>query len=639
MSNNLAFEKKQINLTLITSRSDLIDSFIRIAQKDDLNYSIAFAGWDEAGNVARALETPADVILALKGTDEQIRKAVDIPVVTIPFTAFDVMRTIYSIENIPTKIALITHRDKMYGIEDIQEMLDVKIFEYTIEPQQQLLEVIEEVKRHNIEVVIGGMKIVDLAMKNGLKGVLRYCGDEAITHSIYEAIRLARVQRMERSLATRIKVAFDSLTEGVIVTDENDTTVVYNPAAERILKIPQYQVINQNVQMALPNVNFNRVFESGQPELNDLQEINGVHIASNRIPILLDGACIGVVTTFEDVTKIQQLEELIRNKNHTKGFIAKNKFDNILSIDPHVQELKKLAKLYATTDSSVIIQGESGTGKELFAQSIHNASNRVYGAFVAVNCAALPENLLESELFGYEGGSFTGARKDGKQGLFELAHNGTIFLDEIGEISKSLQARLLRVLQEKEIMRIGGNKIIPVNIRIISATNANLEKKVEQGEFREDLYYRLNVLNLELSPLRNRKQDTLLLAKHFLEELGVTVNEKGLQELKPRLLQYDWPGNIRELYNIMERLSLLIANSRAEENWDDLLKKVLRNPSSLEEEISIKVKPEESLKAAVHRLETAYITLLLTRYEHDYEKVARQLGISRTSIWRKVKET
>ncbi|MEN6567073.1 MAG: sigma 54-interacting transcriptional regulator [Veillonellales bacterium] len=635
MLDNLVL-KKHISIVLITSRPDLINNFSRIAKQEDINYSVVFAGFDEAGSEAEKLGTTADAILSLIGTDEQIRKVVDIPVITIPYTSFDVMHTIYSIENIPAKIALITYK-KMHGVKDIQKMVGITIFEYRYESQQDLSEIIEEIKRRNIEFVIAGMKVVDFAIKNGLKGILRYCGDEAIRHSIHEAIHLARVRRKERNLAARIKVVFDSLAEGVIVTDEKNTVVVYNPAAEKILKISQHQVIDQDIQTVLPNIKIDRVFKNGQPELNDLQEINGVHIASNRIPVLLDGTRIGVVTTFENVTKIQQLEELIRNKNHTKGFIAKNKFDHILSSDPHVQELKELAKLYATTDSSVIIHGESGTGKELFAQSIHNASKRVNGPFVAVNCAALPETLLESELFGYEGGSFTGARKDGKPGLFELAHNGTIFLDEIGEMPNSLQARLLRVLQEKEIMRIGGNKIIPVNIRIISATNVNLARKVEQGEFRKDLYYRLNVFNIELPPLRDRKQDIILLAADFLKERGIYVNEKYSKELKLLLIHYDWPGNIRELYNIVERLSLLIINAPPEENWDNMLKKVMRVPSSYEEEVNIKVKSEEALKTAVHTFENKYITLLLTRYEHDYEKVAQKLGISRTTLWRKIK--
>lgn len=641
MSDIIVTDKKQIKLVLLSSRSDLIDIFTKFAKQDGLNCRVIFAGVDEAGNEARKAEDSADVFLALPGTAEQIKEAVDIPVVTIPYTAFDVMRTVYSIKPITDKIALITYREKMYGIEDIQTMLGVKIFEYTIEPRQQLSEIttiIEDIKRHDIQAVIGGMKFVQLAKQHGLQGFLRYCGDEAVHRSIYEAIRLAKAQRMERSFSIRIKTAFDALAEGVIVTDEHNTAVIYNPAAEKIFKIPQNQVLGHALQTVFPTMNTNKVFNSGQPELNNLQEINSIHLASNRIPVFLGNTCIGVVTTFEDVTKIQQLEQLIRNKNHTKGFIAKNNFDDIVSTDSRIKELKELAILYAATDSSVIIYGQSGTGKELFAQSIHNSSKRAHGSFVAVNCAVLPEHLLESELFGYEGGAFTGARKEGKQGLFELAHNGTIFLDEIGEVPKSLQARLLRVLQEKEIMRIGGNKIIPVNIRIISATNINLETKVKQGEFREDLYYRLNVLNLELPPLKDRKQDILLLSTHFLKNLGIIVNEKNLQEIKPWLLNYEWPGNIRELCNIMERLSLLITNSYSNEPWDTMLKKIMKNPPALEEEINIKVKSGSTLKTIVNTLENKYIALLLAQYKHDYEAVAKKLGISRTTLWRKIKE-
>ena len=579
------------------------------------------------------------MILSLTGTAEQIKEAVDIPVVTIPFTAFDVMRTIYSLKPFLTKIALITYREKIYGINDIEKMLGVSIFEYTIEPSQVLSEVIEDIKRREISAVIAGVKLARLAEQHGLKGVLRYCGEETVHHSIHEAIRLARVQQLERSLATRIGVAFDSLTEGIIVTDEHNIARVYNPAAEKIFKIPRNQVIGQEMQAVLPSVGIHRAFESGQAELDILQEINGVHVASNHIPVLLDGTRIGGVATFENVTKIQQLEQFIRKTNHAKGFVAKNKFEDILSIDPQMKELKALALLYASTDSSVVIHGESGTGKELFAQSIHNASHRANSAFVAVNCAALPENLLESELFGYEGGSFTGARREGKLGLFELAHTGTIFLDEVGEIPRSLQARLLRVLQEKEIMRIGGNKIIPVNIRIISATNIDLVRKIEQGSFREDLYYRLNVLNLELPSLKNRKQDIPLLATHFLKKMDICVHDKRIQELTSLLINYDWPGNIRELYNIMERLSLLIISSPADEPWGNLLKKVLKTTSASGTEMSIKINLENGLKVAVATVEQKYIEFLLAKHNQNYDEVARRLGISRTTLWRKAKES
>lgn len=321
-----------------------------------------------------------------------------------------------------------------------------------------------------------------------------------------------------------------------------------------------------------------------------------------------------------------------------KGFVAKYNFDDIVTVDKYMIELKNLASLYSKTDGTILIQGESGTGKELFAQSIHNASNRCGGPFVAVNCAAIPENLLESELFGYEGGAFTGARKEGKQGLFELAHNGSIFLDEIGEIPKSLQARLLRVIQEKEIMRVGGDKIIPVDIRIISTTNRNLEKQVRNGDFRQDLYYRLNVFNLKIPSLRERKGDIALIATRLLNEFtDDSINESEIvKEINSLLVSYDWPGNIRELNNIMERLSLVVLQSNSN-NYRDMLKKVMNVPDEDDgDNIALRISIKNGLRDAMKEVEKNIIDTMLIKYNYDKNKVAKILKVGRSTLWRKI---
>ncbi len=255
----------------------------------------------------------------------------------------------------------------------------------------------------------------------------------------------------------------------------------------------------------------------------------------------------------------QNLEELeqsqIRRPAAQRGHVARHSFDDILTRNPRMQQLKETARRMAASNSSIVIYGRSGTGKELFAQSIHNASPRREAPFIAINCASIPENLLESELFGYSEGAFTGAKKGGKRGYFELAHRGTLFLDEIGEMDLGLQARILRVLQEKEITRVGGDSVIRVDVRILSASNKRLLDLVRQNRFREDLYYRLNVLSLEIPPLRDRREDVPLLLRHFQEQLGAVFS------LTPAawefLGQYPWPGNVRELGNFVERLSYL----------------------------------------------------------------------------------
>lgn len=639
MERTLTILEKEINLALISTYPDMAKIFTRLAEQDGLKPFVGCATLSEAAAIAKRIESQTDVILSRGGTAEYIKAVVDVPVVSVPITPFDAARSVNSIKGRAKRIAFFNYKENMYGIRDIEEMFGVEIREYTFDSEQEIEQGIRDAKNRGIEAIIGGMVTVRFAEKYELAGVLIECGEEAVYRSMQEAIHLAHVRRTERSRAVRFKTVLDTIAEGIIVSDEQNRVTIYNPAAERIFHLPANEVIGKQVQDVIPNTRMHMVFASGKAEIAELQKVHGGTIATTRMPILLDGKRIGVVSTFEDVTKIQHLEQVIREQIHAKGFVAKYHFSDIITANPQIAEVKELAALYATTDAAVLIQGESGTGKELFAQSIHNSSSRSSCPFVAVNCAAIPEHLLESELFGYEGGAFTGAKKEGKQGLFELAHKGTVFLDEIGEISKSLQARLLRVLQEKEIMRVGGGKIVPVDIRIISATNKKLEKKVAQGEFRDDLYYRLNVIDLKIPPLRERKEDIWLLAVIFLRQLGVQIeNDSSGVELKPFLLAYDWPGNVRELFNVMERLSLLVQSS-GRTSWAEMIQKVMIRPAADEAAIAVKVKPNQGLKQAVGQVEKAIINTVLAQLDNDHEQAAKLLGIGRTTLWRKMNES
>lgn len=301
----------------------------------------------------------------------------------------------------------------------------------------------------------------------------------------------------------------------------------------------------------------------------------------------MDSSSAGFIR-MRSTLEICEKEEYVRNLTYRKnsGYIAKIHFDDMILCDSKMNRLKELGKHFAFSSSSVLITGESGTGKELFAQSIHNSSPRNQGPFVAVNFAALPENLVESELFGYEDGAFTGARRGGKKGLFELAHGGTIFLDEIGDASLTVQSRLLRVLEQKEIMRLGDTKIRPVDIRVIAATNKNLEKMVEEGTFREDLYYRVNTLHIHIPPLRQRRSEIIPLFSFFSEQLGrrkpISADAQSL------LLSHAWKGNIRELRNVAEYAMIMAEGAEIQAN--DL-------PESLNNEL-----PQDGSTIASHEI-------------------------------------
>lgn len=336
------------------------------------------------------------------------------------------------------------------------------------------------------------------------------------------------------------------------------------------------------------------------------------------------------ITTFEDIAQMEMLEKNIKQKSHSKGWVAKMTLDQFIGSSEKIRSLKIRTQKFARTDSTVLITGESGTGKEMLAQSIHNLSERKAGPFVAINCAALPPNLLESEMFGYEEGAFTGTKKGGKIGLFELAHGGTIFLDEVGEMPLSLQSRLLRVLQEKAVMRLGADCIMPIDVRVIAATNQDLENLIEEKNFRKDLYYRLNILRLYIPPLRERVDDIPELVECFLRHFAhLNLEVKGINPRVIRLMQlYSWNGNVRELSNMLERAMLLSISPMIEE-------------MDIEELLSLKIGPAEAAAVpknyTLQEMESEAIIQMLVSEEFSYTKVAAKLGISRTTLWRKLK--
>ncbi len=382
--------------------------------------------------------------------------------------------------------------------------------------------------------------------------------------------------RMHRSLREQLAILdefIEKAYEGLVVVDSDGCITKFK--YEKLLGIKEKDVLGKHITEVIENTRLHKVLKTGKPEVGDLQVINGHEMVTTRIPVERNGEIIGAVGTvlFKDVAQVKYMADYIENMHHQvkkyKRTIkhlnqAKYTFESILTQNPRMLFLIDTAKRAAETHSTVCIQGTSGTGKELFAHAIHNASNRNYGPFVKINCAAIPSTLMESELFGYDGGAFTGAVSTGKIGKFELASGGTIFLDEIGTMPLEMQAKLLRVLEEREFEHVGGNDKIEVDVRVIAATNEDLRSLVREGKFREDLYYRLDVVSLKIPPLLARPEDIPLLAQSMLQSFlasyphGPSAFSDGAMKL---LKMYDWPGNVRELRNVVER-SINMARSK-----------------------------------------------------------------------------
>ncbi|MBL8966942.1 MAG: sigma 54-interacting transcriptional regulator [Spirochaetaceae bacterium] len=403
--------------------------------------------------------------------------------------------------------------------------------------------------------VIDEKTIVDIAHFLGLEGLLQ---EERV------ARHFAGIKRVQGGVATlfdltnvlenQLSGLLEALEDGVVVVDDAGTVYAGNAKALEVLG-ERGSLVGKSIGELVPGIPLDQVLRSGLAVGDRLMKVKSRDVSLRLVPILSGGRASGVLVIVGTFDEKEKTQHILRSQLLGKGHRAKYTFDSIMGRDEQIEAIKNLARRQARSNSSVLIIGETGTGKELFAHAIHDASERKNWQFVTVNCAALPESLLESELFGYAEGAFTGARKGGKPGLFELAHKGTIFLDEIGEMEMGLQARLLRVLESREVMRIGGDNLIHVDIRVIAATNQDLRGLVEEGRFRKDLYFRLNVLPIEVPPLRRRKGDILPIFEGLKRSLGAGFRLDA--EASAALLEHPWSGNIRELKNCVEYLACL----------------------------------------------------------------------------------
>jgi len=450
------------------------------------------------------------------------------------------------------------------------------------------------------------------------------------------AEELETVKKLKLTIETTLENAYD----GILMTNERNIITMVSPPLLELFNLEKTEVLYKPVDQVLSQLKLGNVFSSEMAEVSDFHEINGIRYIVHRIPIKKDGKVIGAIgkVMFRQLNEVSELFKRLQKAENKASFYhqqlqksesARFTWDHIFSEDPYMEKLKKSAAKAAKGRSTVLVRGESGTGKELFAHAIHNSSARSEGKFVVVNCAAIPEDLLESEFFGYEEGAFTGAKQRGKIGKFDLANGGTLFLDEIGDMSLSLQAKLLRVLQEREFYRVGGNVRVKVDVRIIAATNRNLEEMVKQGEFREDLYYRLNVISLNIPPLRERVHDVEFLISGLMKELNSMLGTSitGISsQAKTALLRYEWPGNVRELRNVLERAMTFAEHGKIQaEDLPDYLISQLSSP--LSEQISL---AEDAELGAIRKA--------LSQANGNKAKAARLLGISRSGLYEKIKK-
>ena len=609
-----------------------------------------FAGFDDRSISLQAmyavgvkfidsLQVDYDAIIARGATASALRlRYPHIPLVDLPVTGYDVIHAVHECGKLfqASKIAVMGSDSMIYDVQRISAVLDVQIECFRVTREDEAERDVEIALQRGFDAVISGAMAVEIARNRGMNAVLIESGKEAIVSAVQEAIRTAQMAKHNQTVTERIKAIMDYAYEGVVAIDEAGMITVFNKTTTEITGIPAKAALGHHVRSILPETGLLRVLETGEAELGELQNLNGTMVAKNRIPVKVKEKVVGAVATFQKVSELQQLEGQIRKKIHHKSLNAKYSFGDIIGRSAAIRDAVERTRKFSKVDSNVLLIGETGTGKEILAQSCHNSSNRRKGPFVAVNCAALPESLLESELFGYVEGAFTGAVKGGKPGLFELAHQGTIFLDEVSEIPLKLQGRLLRVLQEREIMRVGDNRIIPVDVRVISATNRDLKKLAAENGFRRDLLYRIDVLHIQAPSLRERREDIPLLLEHFFALYNRKFG-KGIRRVVPlaerMLMEYEWPGNIRELRNLCEQMAVLVEGDTID--TEDVLRVVGRQITESKNTGSMR----RVKLATAASPDVAAIHQAIASAEGNKTKAAELLGISRTTLWRKLLET
>lgn len=583
-------------------------------------------------------EQSAEVMLCSGASAEFLRKKVSTTILSFRMGEYDLIRALNLAKERGTKAGILTHQRTLKELEELSSLFTVEVSQAVYTSLEDARQKIKAFVEQGCRVIIGSPTVVELAEAAGAEGVFAINAD-AVRRTLDDALAICHSRAQEARKHQRIHAVLKHLNEGVIALDATGTVFSVNTSMNNLLKGIRVISIGDDVAEHFPDIAVNRVLNNGVAIENHLSTQGDQRLAISVVPIMSDGHIDGAILTCQEIREIQRAERRLRSQNRPRHFIAKYQFDHLLGEENNFKQAVHLASLYAHSDSTVLITGESGTGKELFAQSIHNAGERQHMPFVAINCAAFPESLLESELFGYDEGAFTGSRKGGKRGLFEAAHNGTIFLDEIGDMPTHLQTRLLRVLQEREILRLGGSEPTPVNIRVIAATHQDLQQHIIASQFREDLFYRLNILRVSVPPLRERTSDIPSLVKLITQNLakGDNTQEQAtneiLKSLMPHLMKHSWPGNIRELENVVERAHLM--SKFPDQKHPKALFPELFTATA--DQAQVEKASKESLQTFGKAAEIAHIKDTLNANDGDLNKTAKALGISRSTLWRRLR--
>lgn len=597
-----------------------------------------------------AAQGRCDVVVASGSNGAFLRTRLPVPVVLVQVGGYDLMAALTHARQMSERIAVVLHRKVPAELRRFTRVFGMSVDLRSYETPDDVKQCIRELAKDGVQVVVGAGMVTDYAKQAGLTGVLLYSPD-SVRAAMDTALAIALAQYEERSRRDRLDLVLRHLNDGVVAVDMQGRITTMNPAAARIVGTSAGQSLGRLLIDAAPGLNPGPILTRGTPELGRIDDVRGQSLVVDCVPLYEAGTQTGAVLTLHPSQPLEHAVGRLRAHSHRRSRSARYTLNGLVAVSASMQELVHRCEVLArNSEASVLIQGESGSGKEVVAQGIHRASRRHARPFVAINCGAFPEQLLESELFGYEEGAFTGARRQGKAGLFEAADGGTLLLDEVGEMPLPLQTRLLRALQEKEITRVGGIDAIPIDVRIIAATHRDLAALAREGTFRHDLFYRLHILQIRVPPLRERPEDIEALASDLLPAALKRVGAgefaaDALRAALPLLVEHDWPGNVREMENVIERIAVecLLAGGVPKaavlRGVLDPFDSAVRGKGEPARDVVERLgePPGERLGDIQRAAGIDHIREVLRAHGGNQAAAAKALGISRTTLWRKAR--
>ncbi len=641
--------KKAENVLVICTDKKMISSYQRVLKEMNIDIDIEYVGNRFGANIQASLnyidsfrEKGKEIIVTRGFLAQEIRKNLDFKVIEIAISSFDVLNALYKYAEKGVTMAAIECEAFLETIIPVARLLNINVVPYEVKRFQDFYTYFEEATDAGFNIICGGAmgNYDDYFANPNIEYASIDSSERSIRISLLNALEIYQLVYDEKRKRELIETLVNVSDVGTIASDSEGNVIAANQKAAEIFKFDRHRAIGKKIQN-LSAVLDKPLLQSILDKPSGVFDIMGSKVLIDRVPMGVDDDYLGFVLKMKRTDEILSDDSRVRSILAKKGLQARYTISDIKGRSKSIERLKNWVERYARTDSTVLITGESGTGKELFAQAVHNASLRKSKPFLAINCSAFSSNLLESELFGYVEGAFTGARKEGKIGVFELAHTGTIFLDEIGDMEPSVQAKILRVIQEKEIMRVGDDKIISVDVRVIAATNKKLFEEVLKGNFREDLYYRLNVLNINIPPIRERKEDIDDLIDTALDSINTRMN-LNITDIDrcvvAKMKEYDWHGNVRELNSFIEKMAAIVRSGKIKM---DSVEGLFREMDMQVETYRAFCGEDENKNFEIHGMtlksaEKILIERALKESGYNKTKAAKKLGIDRATLNRKL---